>query len=257
MTPARRRGPDLGGGHQLRAALRAARWWSGTGCWCARSSRPSRIPSAPGWAPGASSPPASTTSPCPTPTCPSARRPTTRSRRCTTPASRWPPCASASSSTCRRRKARRPRRPPRPRPRPAITQDNAFWFEGARAHTLLIQHCTSCGTLRHPPLPACGDCRSLEWDTVEVERPRHPLLLRGGALPPGARRSSTRCRSGWSSWRRGRGWWPTSRASSSMRLQVGMAAAGHLRGLRRRAVAARVRAGGACGAGGRAEGSGA
>jgi uncharacterized protein len=56
---------------------------------------------------------------------------------------------------------------PMPRPRPAITQDNAFWFEGARAHTLLIQHCTSCGTLRHPPLPACGVCGSLEWDTVE------------------------------------------------------------------------------------------
>jgi uncharacterized protein len=57
-----------------------------------------------------------------------------------------------------------PERPPRPRP--ALTQDNAFWFEGARAHHLLIQHCTSCGTLRHPPLPACGTCRSFEWDTV-------------------------------------------------------------------------------------------
>jgi 3-oxo-4,17-pregnadiene-20-carboxyl-CoA hydratase alpha subunit len=60
------------------------------------------------------------------------------------------------------------RTPPRPpRPHPALTQDNAFWFEGARAHQLLIQHCTSCGTLRHPPLPACANCGSLEWDTVE------------------------------------------------------------------------------------------
>jgi uncharacterized OB-fold protein/acyl dehydratase len=58
------------------------------------------------------------------------------------------------------------RRPPRPRP--ALTQDNAFWFEGARAHRLLIQRCSSCGTLRHPPLPACGRCQSLEWDTVEA-----------------------------------------------------------------------------------------
>ncbi len=55
-----------------------------------------------------------------------------------------------------------------PRPRPAITQDNAFWFEGTRAHRLLIQRCASCGTLRHPPLPACGKCGSLEWDTVEA-----------------------------------------------------------------------------------------
>lgn len=54
------------------------------------------------------------------------------------------------------------------RPRPAITQDNAFFFEGARAGKLLVQRCTSCGTLRHPPLPACGRCRSFEWDTVEA-----------------------------------------------------------------------------------------
>jgi len=54
------------------------------------------------------------------------------------------------------------------RPRPAKTQDNAFWFAGARAHKLLIQRCASCGTLRHPPLPACGKCQSLEWDTVEA-----------------------------------------------------------------------------------------
>ena len=62
-----------------------------------------------------------------------------------------------------------PRPSPRPpRPHPAITQDNAFWFEGARAHRLLIQHCTSCGTLRHPPLPACATCGSFEWDAVEA-----------------------------------------------------------------------------------------
>jgi uncharacterized OB-fold protein len=52
------------------------------------------------------------------------------------------------------------------RPRPAVTQDNAFFFEGARRHELLVQRCTACGTLRHPPLPACGACRSFEWDAV-------------------------------------------------------------------------------------------
>jgi uncharacterized OB-fold protein len=54
------------------------------------------------------------------------------------------------------------------RPRPALTQDNAFFFEGAREGKLLIQRCGSCGTLRHPPRPACVDCRSFEWDTVEA-----------------------------------------------------------------------------------------
>src|SRR5207244_12430261 len=58
---------------------------------------------------------------------------------------------------------------PRPkRPRPAITQDNAFFFEGAAQGKLLIQRCASCGRLRHPPRPMCPACRSLEWDTVEA-----------------------------------------------------------------------------------------
>jgi len=56
---------------------------------------------------------------------------------------------------------------PRPlRPRPAITHDIAFFFDGVRRGELLIQRCTACGTLRHPPRPACATCGSFEWDTV-------------------------------------------------------------------------------------------
>jgi uncharacterized protein len=54
------------------------------------------------------------------------------------------------------------------RPRPAVNRDNAFFFEGAVQHKLLIQRCTSCGDLRHPPGPMCPHCRSVEWDTVEA-----------------------------------------------------------------------------------------
>ncbi len=52
------------------------------------------------------------------------------------------------------------------RPRPALTLDNRFFFEGAKEHKLLIQRCTNCGALRHPPRPSCAACRSFEWDTV-------------------------------------------------------------------------------------------
>jgi uncharacterized protein len=52
------------------------------------------------------------------------------------------------------------------RPRPAITQDSSFFFEGAKRGELLIQRCESCGKLRHPPRPACPYCRSLDWGTV-------------------------------------------------------------------------------------------
>jgi uncharacterized protein len=55
-----------------------------------------------------------------------------------------------------------------PRPRPAITRDNAFWWEGVEAGRLLIQRCGGCGTLRHPPRPMCPRCQSLEWDAVEA-----------------------------------------------------------------------------------------
>ena len=55
-----------------------------------------------------------------------------------------------------------------PRPRPSLTQDNAFWFEGAKDHRLLIQRCVSCGALRHPPSAMCPSCQSFDWDTVEA-----------------------------------------------------------------------------------------
>jgi hypothetical protein len=51
------------------------------------------------------------------------------------------------------------------RPPPAQSADTSFFWEGARRGELLIQRCTSCGTLRHPPGPGCATCGSLEWDT--------------------------------------------------------------------------------------------
>lgn len=63
-------------------------------------------------------------------------------------------------------KERSPQRPLRPRP--AITEDNAFFFRGLQEGKLLIQRCTGCGTLRHPPMPACGTCRSFHWEPVEA-----------------------------------------------------------------------------------------
>ncbi|WP_328892728.1 bifunctional MaoC family dehydratase N-terminal/OB-fold nucleic acid binding domain-containing protein [Streptomyces sp. NBC_00236] len=54
------------------------------------------------------------------------------------------------------------------RPRPAVNRDNAFFFEGAQQHRLLIQRCTACAVPRHPPGPCCPACGSLEWDAVEA-----------------------------------------------------------------------------------------
>ena len=65
--------------------------------------------------------------------------------------------------------ARKPPDAPRPiRPRPSLTHDQLFWFEGLQAGKLLIQKCSDCGALRHPPGPMCRECRSLRWQTVEA-----------------------------------------------------------------------------------------
>ena len=58
-------------------------------------------------------------------------------------------------------------KPAAPRPRPGITQDSAFFWEGTQAHRLLIQECV-CGTLRHPPGPRCPSCGSYEWHAKEA-----------------------------------------------------------------------------------------
>lgn len=62
--------------------------------------------------------------------------------------------------------ARRPDRPPRPRP--VVNRDNAGFWEGVRHHRLLLQRCTACATPRHPWLPGCNACGGLDWDTVEA-----------------------------------------------------------------------------------------
>jgi uncharacterized OB-fold protein len=43
--------------------------------------------------------------------------------------------------------------------------DNGWWWEGIDRGEILIQKCSECGTLRHPPRPMCHVCRSLAWET--------------------------------------------------------------------------------------------
>jgi uncharacterized OB-fold protein/acyl dehydratase len=73
------------------------------------------------------------------------------------------PRTAAASSAEAGETATRPKRP-----RPSLTQDNSFFFEGAKEGKLLIQRCSECGTLRHPPRPACPNCRSFQWDALQA-----------------------------------------------------------------------------------------
>jgi len=66
---------------------------------------------------------------------------------------------------------------------PTTTPDSKFFWDGLNDGKLLIQRCTGCRTLRHPPRPMCPRCNSLEWDAIEASgrgtvysfvMPRHP-----------------------------------------------------------------------------------
>lgn len=51
---------------------------------------------------------------------------------------------------------------------PQVEPDDEFFWAGVAERRLLLQRCSSCGTLRHPPGPMCGSCHSTAWDTQEA-----------------------------------------------------------------------------------------
>ncbi|MBV6415503.1 MAG: hypothetical protein CMLOHMNK_00014 [Steroidobacteraceae bacterium] len=54
-----------------------------------------------------------------------------------------------------------------PVPRPPVTRDSAFFWEGLNQRKLLVRQCGNCGRLHHPPGPMCPECNSLEWRALE------------------------------------------------------------------------------------------
>ena len=54
------------------------------------------------------------------------------------------------------------------RPLPGISDDSRFFWDGCKEGKLLIQSCTACQTLQHPPAPVCSTCQSFELDHVEA-----------------------------------------------------------------------------------------
>ena len=86
--------------------------------------------------------------------------------------------------------------------RPVISHDTAFFWEGTAAGELRIQHCPSCGRLRHPPGPMCPACGADKQDWVVAAGRGHGVQLRRAPPPEGAgqdaavRRRARRARRG-------------------------------------------------------------
>lgn len=61
-----------------------------------------------------------------------------------------------------------PSKPPKiERIRPVENDDSKHYWQGLREGKLLLQQCSNCQTMRHPPQPMCEACQSLDWNTVE------------------------------------------------------------------------------------------
>lgn len=79
--------------------------------------------------------------------------------------------------------------PQTPRPIPAPDRDSQPFWDAAREHRLVIQRCSECRRLRHPPQPSCPACGSLESDWQEASgrgtvysfviqrHPTHPFFV--------------------------------------------------------------------------------
>ena len=78
--------------------------------------------------------------------------------------------------------------PPMRRPRPGISQDTQFFWDGLREGELRIQQCTECEALHHPPMVRCAKCGSYDlghrvasghgelYSHVEVHYPQIPMF---------------------------------------------------------------------------------
>jgi uncharacterized protein len=56
-------------------------------------------------------------------------------------------------------------------PIPAASAETADWWHAAAAHRLVVQRCSVCSTVRHPPTPRCPACHAGEGAAELVDLP--------------------------------------------------------------------------------------
>ncbi len=49
---------------------------------------------------------------------------------------------------------------------PVPDDDDRFFWDGIADGVLLLSRCARCHVIHHPPTPMCGDCHSLDHETV-------------------------------------------------------------------------------------------
>ena len=70
---------------------------------------------------------------------------------------------------------------------PMVGADDRCFWDGVAEGRLLIQRCSACGEIRHPPRPMCPHCNSLDWETVAASGRGtvHSYVIPHAPVPPG------------------------------------------------------------------------
>jgi uncharacterized OB-fold protein len=58
--------------------------------------------------------------------------------------------------------------PARP-PAPVADDESRFYWDGLRAHRVLVERCAACSRHRFPPMPACPHCGTPGGEVVELD----------------------------------------------------------------------------------------
>ena len=75
------------------------------------------------------------------------------------------------------------------KPLPVATAESQPYWEGLKAHRLVLQRCAECKTPRHYPRPMCDVCFSLEheWFDASGKAQVHSWMVSHHAFHPGFR----------------------------------------------------------------------
>jgi len=57
---------------------------------------------------------------------------------------------------------------PNSMPAPMVDHHTLPFWEACSEHRLTVQRCQQCGHAQHPPSPICSNCRSTDFEQVEV-----------------------------------------------------------------------------------------
>lgn len=73
------------------------------------------------------------------------------------------------------------------KPLPRVTAESFPYWEGAKQHKLLIQHCHACGRFWFPPSARCHHCLSADfaWDEVSGEGQIYSFVVYHRLYHPG------------------------------------------------------------------------